>query len=258
MKLVAYLRVSTDDKGQDPDRQKRLIEAWAPRHNHEIVAWVKDEGTSGTVPPLNRQMVLEALELAEQHNAGGIVVESTDRWTRGGWQDLGVSMFLLNQDHDGMKLLIADLPQGDEFVAELLGGIMASVAKEFRRRLVAQVKSGLANAKARGWPNGEPGRDPKPDLTTAEYEAVVKLMGGPSDPATGKKPGWRKAAHLVSSMRGAYNLVEPKDQRERAVSQTWLRKEMARHETRSEVRVWRPTVSRQESETRLQPMGAGP
>lgn len=250
MKLVAYLRVSTDDKGQDPDRQKRIIEAWAPRHGHEIVAWVKDEGTSGTVPPLNRQMVLEALELAEEHKAGGIVVESIDRWTRGGWQDLGVSMFLLGTEYKGTKLLVADLPQGDEFVAELIGGIMASVAKEFRRRLVAQVKSGLANAKAKGWPNGEPGRDPKPDLTQAEYEAVVTLMGGPKNPATGKKPGWRAAAHLVSTMRGAYLLKEPRAQREKAVSQTWLRKEMVRQETRSPTRVWLATPSPQESETR--------
>lgn len=235
MKLIAYLRVSTDDKGQDPDRQKRVIQAWAATNKHEVTEFVKDEGTSGATPPLNRQAVREALQLAEDTGADGIVVESTDRWTRGGWQDLGVSMFLMQTEHGGKKLIIADLPQGDEFVAELLGGIMASVAKEFRRRLRAQIKSGLANAKAKGWPNGEPGRLPKPDLTDEELKTVNLCR------ASGM--GWRRSALEISKGRGAYDVADPKAQKERAISQTWLRKEIARLASHSETRQYRPAGS---------------
>ncbi len=231
MKLVGYLRVSTDDKGQDPDRQKAVILAAAAKENHEVVAWAVDEGISGTVPPLQRQGVLEALDLAERHEADGLIVESVDRWTRGGWQDFGVSLFLLDTDYDGMELIVADLPTQDKFLWELLGGIMASVAKMHNVRLRAQIKSGLANAKAKGWPNGQPGRLRKPDLAQEEYLQVVEWK------KEGK--GMRTCADLISKARCG-SVVDRAVQRERCVSETWLRAEMVRLALQGADRQYRP------------------
>src|ERR1041385_8014302 len=114
MNLIAYLRVSTDDKGQDPDRQKRAMEARAAKDGHTVVAWVEDVGTSGGVPALDRPKVKEAVRLAAEHGAGAIIVEAVDRWTRSGWQDVGVSMWRLRTEND-LGLLFADL-HGDDFV----------------------------------------------------------------------------------------------------------------------------------------------
>ncbi len=225
MIVIGYLRVSTDDKGQDPDRQKGLIQTWADRNGHTVAAWVADEGTSGAVPPLQRQMVLEALDLAETHQAEAIAVESVDRWTRGGWQDLGVSMFLLDTEHGGLKLAVADIPSGDEFVAELLAGIMATLGKMFRKRLQEQIKSGLANAKAKGWPNGEPGRRPKPALTAVEADLALQVLE-----REGKNGaianGYHSAALAVSRSRGAFDLADPKRRQLATVSSWWVRNQL--------------------------------
>ena len=60
-----------------------------------------------------------------------------NRWTRGGWQDLGVSMFLLDTEHGGLKLAVADIPSGDEFVAELLARPRRSYTNRGQRAMNA-------------------------------------------------------------------------------------------------------------------------
>lgn len=204
MNLIAYLRVSTDDKGQDPDRQKPAILARATKDGHKVVAWVVDEGTSGGVPALDRPKVKEAIRLAKVHGAGALIVEAVDRWSRGGWQDVGVSMFRLQSDHD-LGLIFADL-QGDEFVVELLTGILATIAKMNRQRLREMVKSGMANARKKGVHLGRP-----PKVLTPEDWRLVDSMR-----AEGK--GWRLVALAVSRQRGAFDVADPKAQRDRSVS----------------------------------------
>lgn len=239
MKLVGYLRVSTDDKGQDPERQKAPILARAERDGNEICAWVLDEGTSGGVSPFQRQKVMEAIEEAETHDAKGIIVESVDRWTRGGWKDLGVSMFELETQH-GLTLTFADL-HGDEFVVELLSGIMATVAKLFRKRLQEQIKTGLANAKSKGWPNGQPGRPPKEPLTMTELAEVLRLAN--------LGHGRRRIALEISKARGAFDVADPKIRHRRTVTENWIRLQAeSTHATNPElfarfVALW-PAISR--------------
>lgn len=250
MKLVAYQRVSTDDKGQDPERQKAPIQARADRDSHQVVAWVTDEGTSGATPPLDRPAVQEAIRLCREHGAKAIIVESVDRWTRGGWKDLGVSMFALQHDH-GLDLLVADV-EADGWVAELLVGIMATIAKMVRERLVAATKSGIANARRRVHdPSGcEPctagqwcplfrnGREPKPDLTDQEAAVVYAMK------KAGK--GDRLCALEISRLRGAHEVADPKAARKRRVSKAWIADQLAKRPETLEVlgRVPRPSHER--------------
>jgi len=128
---IGYLRVSTDDKEQDPERQKILLEAYASGHGHRVVAWVTDEGTSAGKrgpPTMDRPSVKEALRLAQQHHANGILVESVDRWTRKGPSDLGYCLFVLQRDHDGLELLFADIPN-DPFIRDVIPPLMASLVR---------------------------------------------------------------------------------------------------------------------------------
>jgi DNA invertase Pin-like site-specific DNA recombinase len=37
MRIAIYARVSTDDKGQDPENQLRQLRAWCANAGHEIV-----------------------------------------------------------------------------------------------------------------------------------------------------------------------------------------------------------------------------
>src|SRR4051794_33589968 len=51
MRVVAYLRVSTDrqaEEGLGFDVQEQAIRAWAKHGGHRVVAWTRDEGVSGS------------------------------------------------------------------------------------------------------------------------------------------------------------------------------------------------------------------
>lgn len=214
MRFIGYLRVSTDDKGQNPERQKDVIGAWAKSHGHEIAHWVIDEGTSGETDPLKRQYGLEAVEMAKELGCQGIAVEAVDRWTRGGVEALSVSRFFLRVDHD-LKLVCTTTPPGmTAEMEEMWDSMMATVARMFLSRLKEQIKSGIARAKANGWPNGEPGRKRKPSLTPREWELVSQWI------EEGK--GVDKMALDLSHSRGAFAVADTKAQDRLRVKPTWL------------------------------------
>lgn len=193
LRLVGYLRVSTDDKNQDPERQQEVIEAWARQRGHAIVAWIADEGTSGTVNPFRRQHFLEAVQVAHDMEADGLAVEDVDRWTRGGVEDWAVSKWRLRHEH-GLVIKHTKAPAGlTPEMEELWDSMMAAAARAFIRQLRERVTQGLARAKAKGWPKGKPGR------------------------------GLRKCALEISRLRGAFEFVDPKKRAQVSVSETWLR-----------------------------------
>lgn len=84
MKLVAYLRVSTDrqaDSGLGLDVQEQAIKAWAKSNRHRIVGWFRDEGVSGANGLDTREGLLEAFEAIED-GAEGLVVYNLGRLSR--------------------------------------------------------------------------------------------------------------------------------------------------------------------------------
>lgn len=217
---VGYCRTSTDDRGQDPLRQRDIMEHWSERlapdgRPREVIAWVVDEGTSGGTDPFQRQKVLQAIDIAERNRCDGLVVEAVDRWTREGMRKLALTEFFLDLDHK-LALEVADLPPGmDEFTREIITGLMAACAKEFRRRLREQVTSGLARAKSKGWPRGRPGRKPKPCLSDRE-KALIRGM------VFEEGKGVDKVALELSKMRGAWDATDYKRQQYLRTGPTWL------------------------------------
>lgn len=236
MKLVAYLRVSTDDHGQNPERQADLVKAWAARDGHEIVAIIRDEGTSGNVPPMQRAQVQEAIRVANRLEAEAIVTEAVDRWTRTGPEDYFASRMELRLRHK-LTLLHTTNPQGLEALwLSLYLCIEAVMAKVYRDNLVRQITSGLARAKREGWKNGRPGRRPKPNLTPEEiaYVREQKAMG-----TQGRRgAGWGRMALELTRRRGALEVVDGKAREKRTVRPSWLRMEWTRICQGSTVRTW--------------------
>lgn len=85
MKLIAYLRVSTDtqaEEGHGLDVQERMIRAWATRHRHTMVAWECDSGVSGTKPADQRPGLASVLLAVRNGEADGVVVRDLDRLAR--------------------------------------------------------------------------------------------------------------------------------------------------------------------------------
>jgi DNA invertase Pin-like site-specific DNA recombinase len=84
VKLVAYLRVSTDrqaEQGHGLEVQERAIRSWAKAHGHRIVATSRDEGVSGTKDVGDRPGLAEALTTVEDR-ADGLAVYKLDRLAR--------------------------------------------------------------------------------------------------------------------------------------------------------------------------------
>lgn len=215
MRVVLYRRVSTDDKGQDPDRQKAPLARVVERDRHVVVGDVVDEGTSAGekgLPTFDRPKVRELLAVAKREKAHAILVENVDRWTRKGPSELGYSMFVLQRDH-GLQLLFADLPE-DPFAREVLPPLMATLARMDNQRKSDMARTSVAQRKARG---ERIGRKPKPDLSDDEFAAVIRVMAGASTIG-----GLRLAALEVSRRRGAHEVADPKARRDRMVSKNWV------------------------------------
>jgi DNA invertase Pin-like site-specific DNA recombinase len=220
MRLVAYLRVSTDDKGQDPQRQRDPILKRSAHDGHEIVAWVVDEKpngrSSGGIPALQREGFMEAIETARTMKADGIILESVDRLSRVGWQDVGLTTYILEVDYR-LSIVFADVrSDGDGALAEILVPLMAYIAKLTRKRLSEATKSGMARKKAAGVRMGRP---PKPPLTDDEFQTVLELLRGGT--------GWRLCAIEVSRLRDAHAVSDAKAARDRKVSARWVKDQVA-------------------------------
>lgn len=83
MKLIAYLRVSSDSQldGYGLDAQRANILAWAKKNRHQIVAWF-EESYTGTVDDEKREVLKDALRALHDMPSGGFIAGRLDRYAR--------------------------------------------------------------------------------------------------------------------------------------------------------------------------------
>jgi DNA invertase Pin-like site-specific DNA recombinase len=152
MRTALYARVSTNDKGQDPEVQMREMREFCPRRGWQIADSYVDSGISGSKerrPQLDRLMAD-----ARKRKFDAVLVYRFDRFARSmrqlvnalaEFQSLGIEFISL---HEGVD---TSTPNG-----RLVFGIMASIA-EFERELIRdRVKSGIQHARAKGRRLGRP------------------------------------------------------------------------------------------------------
>lgn len=205
---IPYLRVSTDDKGQRPERQLEVIRPWAAREAVELLAAVIDEGASATTTnPFERPRFIEACELALAGGAQALVVECGDRFTRQGAKKDGWAEEELERRY-GLRLLRADKPleQHGTLVGDTVDSLKAEVAREAMREHGKKVRSGMAKAKRDGHQVGRP----RKVLSRGEVELLRSMREGGA--------GWRAIALAISKARGAYEVADPKRRRRIEVS----------------------------------------
>ena len=85
MKIVAYLRVSTDkqaEEGYGLDVQRADCQAWARANGHRIVGWYPDEGVGGANDLAAREKLPDALAALADGTASALVVPRLDRLAR--------------------------------------------------------------------------------------------------------------------------------------------------------------------------------
>lgn len=155
MRVAIYARVSTADKGQDPEMQLRELRDYcgARGWNYEIFADPGYSGAKVSRPELDRMM-----QLCRRRKFDVVAVYRFDRFARSTkhlvdtldeFNRLGIQFISLHENVD------TTTAQG-----KLLFHIFAAIA-EFERELTRErVRSGLANARARGKTLGRPRCNP--------------------------------------------------------------------------------------------------
>lgn len=214
MKAVPYLRVSTDDKGQDPGRQLMTIKPWATQHNVELLTPIVDEGTSASkTDPFKREKFLEAIQAAKLNGANAILVENIDRFTRRGAKLNGYYKVHLEVQFK-LKLWCADrsIENQDSGQGELIESVQAYIGREKSETLSRRVREGMARAKAKGKHMGQP---PK-KLSALERDLAARLHEDGL--------GWDSIAMKINELRGAHNIATPDIRKKKSVSGATVRR----------------------------------
>jgi DNA invertase Pin-like site-specific DNA recombinase len=146
MRVGVYGRVSTADKGQDPEMQLRELREYCERRGWEIGGEFVDIGVSGSKnsrPQLNKLMAG-----AKQRKFDAVLVWKLDRFGRslkhlvsalGEFEALGIAFISLRDSFD------LTTPSG-----RLMFNMVASFA-EFERDIIRErVKAGIAHRRAKG------------------------------------------------------------------------------------------------------------
>src|SRR6266478_6239495 len=146
MRTALYARVSTSDKGQDPEMQLRELREHCERRGWTIVGEYVDVGVSGSKdsrPELNK-LVADA----HRRKLDAVLVWKLDRFGRSlkhlvnslaEFESLGIAFISLKESLD------LTTPAG-----RLMFGIISAMA-EFERDLIRErVRAGIANRRAKG------------------------------------------------------------------------------------------------------------
>jgi len=152
MNVALYARVSTTDKGQDPEMQLRELREYCQRRGWTVVGEYVDAGVSGAKdsrPELNRLMADAHKRLFDV-----VVVWRFDRFARSvshllkaleTFQSLGIEFVSYSEAID------TSTPVG-----KMTFTVLGAVAELERSLIIERVRSGVRNAKAKGKRLGRP------------------------------------------------------------------------------------------------------
>jgi DNA invertase Pin-like site-specific DNA recombinase len=160
MRVGIYARVSTDDKGQDPENQLRELRAWCANAGHTLVEEYIDR-ESGRKGAGKRKRFAALFEDAHKRKFDCVLFWALDRFTREGMvptithlQRLashGVSFHSYTEAH---------LSTDNELVRNILLAVLSSLAKVEAQRIGERTRAGMARARAQGKHIGRPALDP--------------------------------------------------------------------------------------------------
>lgn len=157
MKLIAYLRVSTDrqaEKGLGLEVQERSIRAWARTNGHKIVGWYRDEGVSGSNGLDSREGLPDALAELKAGQAEALIVYRLDRLAR----DLIVQETLLAEVKRMGCVVFSTSAAEDAYLVDdpddpsrkLIRQVLGAVAEYERSMIALRLRSGRKRKAEKG------------------------------------------------------------------------------------------------------------
>ena len=156
MRIAIYARVSTDDRGQDPENQLHQLRQWCTDAGHQLVhEYVdKESGRNGTN---GRKQFAALFEDAHKRKFDCVLFWALDRFTREGMAptimhlqrlaSYGVGFHSYTEPH---------LATDNELVRNILLALLASLAKVEAQKISERTRAGMARARAQGKRIGRP------------------------------------------------------------------------------------------------------
>lgn len=149
MTVFAYLRVSTDNKGQTTDNQRKLI----ADAGFAVNEFFSEDGVSGSKPAFMRPQFAEMT--SRMKDGDTLIVTAVDRLGRSAHDILGVveefkarGIRLRVMQFDGIDITS---PTG-----KMILTCMAAMAELERNMLIERTKAGMARSKEQGTKAGRP------------------------------------------------------------------------------------------------------
>ncbi len=177
-RVAIYARVSTFDKGQDPETQLLQLREYAQRRGFDVAGEYVDYATGTNEERANYQRLLDDVR---KRKVDVVLVWRYDRFARSTqalinalneFRDLGVDFISYQENID------TTTPQG-----ELIFTIFASLA-QFESALISErVKAGMERAETQGKPLGRP---PIPD----DIKYKIQRLVSPTKPKVYAKSMW--------------------------------------------------------------------
>ena len=142
-RVAIYARVSTDNKGRDPENQLLQLRAWCNRIGYVVVREYVDH-ESGAKGADQRKQFGRLFADAARREFDMVLVWALDRFTRNGMaatvvdlqrlNSYGVSFHSYSEPH---------LSTDNELVRDVLLAVLASLAKLEREKISQRTKAGL-------------------------------------------------------------------------------------------------------------------
>jgi len=184
MRTAIYARVSTDDKGQDPENQLRELREWCSRSDHEIIHEYV-EHVSGRKGEKDRPAFAELFKDAHKRKFDMILVWALDRFSREGIAHTVLHLQRLSsygvKFHSYQEPLLST---DNEMIAGIVLSVMAALAKQEATRRSERVKAGMARIKAQGKRVGRPTIDHK-----LREQITIRLSNGDTPYRVAKELG---------------------------------------------------------------------
>jgi DNA invertase Pin-like site-specific DNA recombinase len=153
MRCAIYARVSTRDKGQDPENQLAQLREYCQRQGWEIVSEFVDHATGKNG---DRDQFKAMFEAAYQRKFDVLLFWSLDRFTREG--TLPTLKYLERLDAYGVAYRSYTESWLDSLgpFKDVVLALLATLAKQETARIRERVIAGMERAKARGAAIGRP------------------------------------------------------------------------------------------------------
>jgi DNA invertase Pin-like site-specific DNA recombinase len=156
MRVAIYARVSTDDKGQDPENQLRELRAWVTNSGHKISHEYVD-CESGRKGADKRKQFAALFEDAAKRKFDCVLFWALDRFSREGMAQTIIHLQRLSSYGVAFHSYTeAHLATDNELVRNVLLALLSSLAKVEAQKISERTKAGMARARAKGSRIGRP------------------------------------------------------------------------------------------------------